>query len=393
MSQTPAHSELGASGMHRWRNCPGSVKLSRGVPNISSTFAEEGTEAHELAASILEARKLGKREPDTFEYEDEMVDMVGLYVDHMIALGSWSPDAIQLFEHKFDLSSIFPGCFGTADGVTYYPSEQLIVVTDLKYGAGILVDVRDNPQLKYYALGAMVSLKWPIKKVRLEIVQPRTWAGDPVSAYEMDVFELWEFADEIVEAARRTQIDDTQLAVGEWCRFCPAAASGVCPLIKNQVVELAKGSLLNFDIPPIDYNYIGLMIKWAPVIKGVLSQVNEFAYQHARKGIKIPGTKLVQKRSHRNWKDEKEAYEQLSEHIDPVKMSKVKMVSPSEVERMPLADIGGLKRAALKKFVGELVIKSSSGCALVSEDDDRPEIKLIEAKSVFASTEENDAFA
>jgi len=392
MIQAPAHSELGASGMHRWRNCPGSVKLSRGVPNTSSRFAEEGTEAHALAASILEARKLRKPEPDTFEYEEDMIDMVGLYVEHITELGKVK-GAIQLFEHRFDLSSIFPGCFGTADGVTYYPGERLLVVTDLKYGAGILVDVRDNCQLKYYALGAVVSLGWPVEKIRLEICQPRTWTGEPVSTYEMDIFELWEFADEIVEAALRTQTDETQLTMGDWCRFCPAAAAGICPLIKKELVTLPSATLRNWDIPPIDYEQIGKYIKMFPILKGIMSQMTEFAYQQRLKGVVVPGTKLVAKRSHRHWKDEEAAHKVLEEHIDPVKLAKVKMLSPAEIEKLPKEDLGALKRVQLKKFVADLVDKKSSGFALVSEDDDRPEVKRIEAKEVFASTLEIDALS
>ncbi len=378
--------------MHRWRNCPGSVKLSRGVPNISSRFAEEGTEAHALAALILEARKLGKPEPDTFEYEDEMLDMVRVYVDHIIELGK-KDGAVQLFEHRFDLSSVFPGCFGTADGVTYYPDERLLIVTDLKYGAGILVDVKDNCQLKYYALGAVVSLGWKVEKVRLEICQPRTWTGEPVSKYDMDIFQLWEFADEIKEAAFRTQLEDTQLAVGDWCRFCPSAAAGICPLIKKELVALPTMTMKNFDVPPIDYEQIGRWIKLFPILKGIMSQMNEFAYAHARKGIKIPGTKFVAKRSHRSWRNEEEALKQLGEWVNPRQLVKMKMLSPAEVERIRNEDIIELSKKEFKKLVVDLVVKNSSGYALVSEDDDRPEVKPIEAKTVFASADETDAFA
>lgn len=392
MVQAPAHSELGASGMHRWRNCPGSVKLSRGVPNVSSRFAEEGTEAHDLAKRILEARGLGRPEPDTFEYEEEMLDMVGVYVDHIVELGQ-EDGAIQLFEHRFDLSSIFPGCFGTADGVTYYPGQRLLIVTDLKYGAGILVDVKDNPQLKYYALGAMISTGWDVMKVRLEICQPRTWMGEPVTSYELDAFDLWEFADEIREAALRTQLEETQLTMGDWCRFCPSAAAGICPIIKKELVALPTATLRNWDIPPIDYDAIGRYIKMFPILKGIMSQMTEFAYQQAQRGIKIPGTKLVAKRSHRRWKNEQNTIAELIEHgLDKKNIVKMSMLSPAEIEKLPKTEIGGMKKKELKKIVTDLTDKNSSGFALVSEDDDRPEVKKIDAKTVFASAVEFDAF-
>ena len=398
MVQVLAHSELGASGMHRWSNCPGSVKLSRDVPSFSSFLAEEGTEAHELAANILEARELGKQEPDTFEYDEEMIDMVDVYVDHVIGLKT-SKDVVQLFENKFDLSSIFPGCFGTADAVTYYPASQLLVVTDLKYGAGILVDVEDNKQLKYYALGAMVSLGYPVKKVRLEICQPRTWAGDPVSTCELDVFELWEFADELVEAAQRTQLEDTQLAAGGWCQFCPAASAGLCPLVKKQMTELAlaKGSLLNYDIPPVDYDQIGKMIKWFPIIKSTMAQMTEFARQSALKGIKIPGTKLVEKKSRRAWKDEEQAKEELSDYLYERDITETKMLSPAKIEdviaKANETEVFFKTKKEIKEFVTDLTMQTSVGYSLVSENDRRKEAKKISAKSVFTSAEEIDALS
>ena len=39
------HVELSASGAHRWMNCPGSIKLSRQVPDKRSVYAAEGSVA------------------------------------------------------------------------------------------------------------------------------------------------------------------------------------------------------------------------------------------------------------------------------------------------------------------------------------------------------------
>ena len=38
--------------MYRWATCPGSVRLSKGIPNRSSKYAQEGTDAHEWAAKL-----------------------------------------------------------------------------------------------------------------------------------------------------------------------------------------------------------------------------------------------------------------------------------------------------------------------------------------------------
>ena len=51
-----AHSKIGASSMYRWSKCPGSVRLCEGIKSVSSVYADEGTRAHELAASLLGAQ-------------------------------------------------------------------------------------------------------------------------------------------------------------------------------------------------------------------------------------------------------------------------------------------------------------------------------------------------
>ena len=37
------HAILGASSSHRWLACPGSIRLSAGMPGTSSVYADEGT--------------------------------------------------------------------------------------------------------------------------------------------------------------------------------------------------------------------------------------------------------------------------------------------------------------------------------------------------------------
>jgi hypothetical protein len=47
------HARLSPSASKIWMSCPGQPRLSEGVENRSSVFAEEGTAAHELAAVAL----------------------------------------------------------------------------------------------------------------------------------------------------------------------------------------------------------------------------------------------------------------------------------------------------------------------------------------------------
>ena len=49
----PLHSELGASGAHKWMRWPGSVRMTRGLPQAESRHALEGDVAHAKACVCL----------------------------------------------------------------------------------------------------------------------------------------------------------------------------------------------------------------------------------------------------------------------------------------------------------------------------------------------------
>lgn len=73
-----AHAQLSPSSAERWITCPGSVALCRNLPDSSSSYADEGTAAHDLAAKCLESGK------DAAEFIGETVDK-GFVVDSTMA--------------------------------------------------------------------------------------------------------------------------------------------------------------------------------------------------------------------------------------------------------------------------------------------------------------------
>ena len=87
MQNLPLHSPVGGSGMGRWHKdrCPGSVSIARHYKDISSYEAEEGTSAHELAATcLLTGLNAGDYHGHIFNgisVDDEMVVGVQSYLD------------------------------------------------------------------------------------------------------------------------------------------------------------------------------------------------------------------------------------------------------------------------------------------------------------------------
>ena len=62
------HALLSPSAAHRWCNCPGSVALTKDLPNASSPYAEEGTRAHRLAELALAYWREAERLTDGYGY-------------------------------------------------------------------------------------------------------------------------------------------------------------------------------------------------------------------------------------------------------------------------------------------------------------------------------------
>lgn len=57
------HAILSASSSHRWLECPPSAKLCAELPDTSSEYAQEGTDAHALCEHRLKAL-LGRETTD-----------------------------------------------------------------------------------------------------------------------------------------------------------------------------------------------------------------------------------------------------------------------------------------------------------------------------------------
>lgn len=376
-----AHAKLGASSMYRWSACPGSVaEIERvNLPNLSSAYAEEGTDAHALGAAVLSGRvrlvesligdkvEIDKR---SFVVTEEMLEAIVLYNG---TIDADEDNSTKLHvEQRFDLSSIYPGCYGTADAVVWHPDTKLLIVSDLKYGAGIPVEVENNPQLMYYGLGALLSLGYPAKRVRLQIIQPRCeHPKGPVRRWEIDAIDLIDFAADLVQFATATEAADAPLVAGDHCRFCPAAPA--CREIERHRNEVAK---FEFAAPTFDPARLALALESIPVLEAFIKRVRELAYSEAEAGRTPPGWKIVAKKGRRAWIDADQVATTLGlkgyEDDDIYEPRKIK--SPAQMEKV----VG-------KKVLDDYIHTPSSGHVLVPESDPRLPVRP-DAAIEFSST-------
>lgn len=370
----PAHSKIGASSYYRWKACPGSVRLSVGIESHESEYAREGTAAHEIAADVLNCHYFTQGERATIPVHTtaDMMTAVREYTEFVkgeVKKYFAEPDRGHvLIEHKFDLSSIHPGLYGTADCVIYAPRHKKLIVIDYKHGQGIAVEVENNLQLMYYGLGALVSTGLPCEKVELVIVQPRCdHEAGRIRKWEFSSVELLDFAATLAEDAKATEKPDAHLNPGPHCRFCPAAASK-CPAIHEKAIALAQ---VEFK-PTLSYDpeKLSQTLRFLPTMEAWIKATREFAYGEALHGRGPKDWKLVEKRKLRHWTaSESEIVDYMKEatkrNVDEFYEKKLK--SPAQMEKLLSKQLGVKLR--------EMIETKSSGYTLVHESDKRPAVR------------------
>lgn len=235
-----AHSKFSASGAERWLACPGSVELSEGMPDKSSSWALEGTEAHEVLEQVM-LNRLGL--PNTFfncAHKHEMLVHAQNAADFILGLYKRTENSEALVETRIKLDFIHPEMFGTFDGAVVDHWGTLHVF-DYKYGAGVPVSVRENLQMIFYGLGLAYKFNWNFKVVRLWIIQPRIKGYDGPTFWETPMVELMKYVDIFKKGVERVLKSTGRMqdyAEGPHCHWCRCKSK--CPLKLEKKLEAAK---------------------------------------------------------------------------------------------------------------------------------------------------------
>jgi len=377
-----AHANLGASNAHRWLVCAGSVEAERDIPNTTSPFAAEGTEAHELAETALRMAHLPPEhvEADDFDlyahikshewldfYENaEMADFVRVYVDY-VNNAAKGADVFEI-EQRVSYTDWIEGGFGTADAVII--KDGVLHVCDLKYGMGVRVDAEENPQGMLYALGAYAENSYlgDIHTAKISIVQPRL---DHISEWEISIPKLLQWAEWAKQRAEATAEPDAPRTAGEkQCRFCRAKAS--CQALFDVTQAALMSDFDDLDNMPkantLTEEQMRKALDAKPLIESWLLAIEKIAKSRLEEGEGFAGYKLVEGRANRRWINDETASKDLLDLLGEDDAYTKKLVSPAQAEK-----ILGKKRVS---EIADLIVKSSGAPTLAPETDKRPAINL-----------------
>lgn len=375
----PQHAILGASGAVRWMTCAGSVRLAEQVEHkdTGSEYAREGTCAHAIGERSL----LDGMEPEYYigmKFEGVKVDRdmavaVREYVEKvkLVAASCGTKIGPEHVETQFNLEKLNPPqpMFGTVDYWDFNPETKHLWILDYKHGQGVAVEAEENPQLMYYALGAVLATGIRPDKITVTIVQPRCYHEDgTVRDYTFDYDRLKSFTKELMAAAHATEEPDAPLVMSEaGCRWCPAKAQ--CPLQHETAVAVAQQEfdVVEADTLPVPETLteeqVELVLDKADTVISWLNAVKKHTKDKLERSQSVDGWKLVWKSANRKWVDEEEVV-QILKGIEGLDLDDfVSVVSPAQVEKR-------LKRYGAQLPEG-LTHKKPSGYNMVRATDKR----------------------
>lgn len=358
------HAVLSASSSYRWLNCPPSALECAKLPDTSSEFARQGTDAHtlcEFKVKMVLGQKLEDPTKSLTYFDEEMSECTDEYaqfvMERLAAAKAVCKDPLIMIEQRLDFSKWVPGGFGTGDCLIV--ADDTLTVIDYKHGLGVLVDAEKNPQMMCYALGALNLFDdiYDIKQITMTIFQPRR---ENISTYTLSKEELLNWADTVLKpTAELAARGDGEYKAGDHCRFCKIKAT--CRKRAEYNLELAK---YDFAMPStLQDEEIEAVLDKADKLVSWAGDVKDYALQQALSGKTWTGWKLVEGRSNRRYVNE-EAVAAAVENagFDPY-------------EKKLLGITAMTKQLGKKRFeelLSNLVEKPQGKPVLVPESDKRP---------------------
>lgn len=375
------HAVLSPSASHRWLRCTPSARLELEFEDAATDAAREGTAAHALCEHKLKRALNMRSKRPTSDYDsDEMEECTDAYRDFVVEQLELAKqacsDPIVLIEQHLDFSCYVPEGFGTGDCIII--ADENLHIIDFKYGMGVLVEAEDNPQMKLYALGAllMYDALYDIREVSMTIFQPRR---ENVSTCTLLVEDLKEWAEEDLKPrAQMAFVGEGDYVPGAWCTFCRAAVR--CRARAEEKLSLAQ---TEFKLPPLltdaeIEDILGILpdlTKWANEIMGYATDA---ALNH---GKEWNGFKVVEGRSVRKYRDE-EAVAEAARAAGYKDIYRKSLITLTEMEKLM-----GKKKFA--EVLGGLIHKPPGKPTLVPRTDKRPAMNVTNATNEFNEIKED----
>lgn len=380
------HALVSPSGWSRGSLCPGSYLLTKDMPDVSSSYADEGTVAHAIAASLL------RNEP----VEGDIDENILAYVDYVRAE---AVGGVLVVEQRMPIESITgeKDAYGTVDTAIF--KDDTIIIVDLKFGMGHRVEAKGNEQLLIYLAAALRQFEalGDFKHFKIAIMQPRL---NHVSEWEVTREYLDEFLDEVkfktdfIWRLLRGEVEfkpeQDLVPSEETCRFCKARAT--CPALANKVMSLVSDDFVDLDKSPtaviekaiakidtLDNRKLSHVMQNVGLLEDFIKAVRAKVELELFAGHEVPGFKIVEgKRGNRKWEDEKEVEKAMKElELTDDQIYTKEVISVSKAEKL-------LKKEPKKwTRLCDFVTQTEGKPSVTSSTDPRPAIQIGTGEDAF----------
>lgn len=414
------HSVFGPSGSAMWSTCAGSLIPNLLAPDETSFEAAEGTVAHAIAEEWLKTGIKPKHHLGTTQIVEEnglrfeividviMFDYIKSYVDWVRFLPGQ-----HYVERRVDFSRLMPipKQTGTADFIALEHGKMWI--RDLKYGAGVYVEVENNTQALLYALGAFYEYDeiYDIQEIDIGIGQPRM---DNFSTWTISREELlsWEpYFRETAAAAWKVNAPRHPSVKG--CRWCKVKATcGAQAKLQEELAMLAFDDLaedktekdiealknrITDDLEPYKLEFVSpsdltveqmaILVPYRRLAEMWWKSIEDELEKRLQEGAKVPGYKLVDGRKSRDFINEKKAAEELEWlGLEPGEIFERKMISPAEAEKRLRKK--GYRMADMPSLLKKIVYAKPGKPTMAPENDKREAVQDV-AGDAFESMDDD----
>jgi hypothetical protein len=377
-----AHALYAPSAAHRWMRCAASVGATAHIQSKSSVYAAEGTVAHHVLEQCLLSGD------DAKKWIGEVIDVEIEGTPSSLIFDKAGAEAVQVAldwirnvineadewsaEQRVSLRLIgATGCYGTSDFMAVVSMAGRIFVVDYKHGAGVPVEVKDNEQLRIYALGAILGLEPArlagIRQVQTTIIQPRYFGhpDGPIRSWTYTVPELMDFGADVLAAIDACEGPNPTFVPGEWCKWCGIETTCTARVnaVSNEIAvfrEMEDGMVLSTaEQEQLLHNLESMDVE------GFIKSLRAALHKSAEEGVPMQFYKLVDKRASRVWnkpEDEVESALELlvaSRHKNDLDFRNSSLKSPAQIEEL----IGKGKEA--RALIAHYTTAVSSGTNLV----------------------------
>lgn len=358
------HSVYSPSGAWLWTKCLKSLDvLDKDEDNGE---ADKGTVVHKIGEQCLQfgmspTDYLGLT-IDEIEITEKEVSAAATYVNFVNSMAIVYRQR-PMIEQRVYMSSIDVDVFGTFDAGFITGSKLHII--DYKNGY-VLVDIKNNLQFIMYAIGYLDehNLWNAITEVETTVVQPNGFHGEgPVRSYSYTIDYLRKMQTYIRDVVSTHKSGDYGYNAGEHCIYCPRRAR--CKANYLMMIDV------NFyDDEDLTDDELIAKFKLIPALNKSIAEIQDQVYKSAKRGLNVPGYKLVKSRARAEIKDEDEFVNDMVEREG---------INVNDLYQFKLKPIGELKKIVRYELLPRYINNPDAGDTLVPMSDPRRAISGLTA--------------